>query len=295
MNIKTLGVLASTIGFYQTLTLFPANAAWEYTRWGMSVKEVQTASQGKALPASSSSNIKSTSQTLLTSLWQYGNYAFDVYYNFSGAEPKLTEIVLKAKGDNKGLGQALIYKYGRPVKAQANLASTGKKTRGSSVQKDFVFPTGENRISRTQRTNSSTLLEWVNSEDYIKYESTTPTEAVLVFKPVQPEQAALGLSTTLIANQFLDEVISKDFVKARDKLNPMLKEQWTPEVMQAKIASLEERVGPFKKRISTRAVDNIVLLTTEFETITDDLIFIFDEDKKIVGIDFPQQETDLLP
>jgi hypothetical protein len=64
----------------------PAQAEWQYTRWGMSVDEVMTASKGAAIPVNPKEQIlfeEEDRQTLLKSQWSKEGYAFDVFFNFS--------------------------------------------------------------------------------------------------------------------------------------------------------------------------------------------------------------------
>lgn len=93
----------------------------------------------------------------------------------------------------------------------------------------------------------------------------------------------------IIAEQFLDLVASGQFAEARQYLHPELAAEWTPEVMQMRWQSFQNRTGQFVQRLDSRTIGQLVLITVEFTEVTDDAIFIFDGNQQITGIDFPLQ------
>jgi len=98
----------------------------------------------------------------------------------------------------------------------------------------------------------------------------------------------------IIAEQFLDLVASGQFVEARQYLHPVLADEWTPEVMQTRWQSFQDRTGGFVRRLDSRTIDQLVLITVEFTEVTDDAIFIFDGNQRITGIDFPLQPAQVI-
>jgi hypothetical protein len=86
-----------------------------------------------------------------------------------------------------------------------------------------------------------------------------------------------------------------DFVKARGYLSAFLKTEIFPQQVQDKWQRLLKSTGPFK-RIDTITVvpgsegnpTDVVLVTVEFAKITEDIFVIFDQDRRIVGIDVPE-------
>ncbi|MBE9167484.1 DUF3887 domain-containing protein [Pleurocapsales cyanobacterium LEGE 06147] len=95
-----------------------------------------------------------------------------------------------------------------------------------------------------------------------------------------------------IAEKFVDDLATQDFASARSYLHPFLKEEIFPAQIQQKWEQFVTQTGPFKKIVRTEArrgsdIDNIdlVLVTVEFAKVTDDLIFAFDQDKRIINVD----------
>ena len=97
-----------------------------------------------------------------------------------------------------------------------------------------------------------------------------------------------------IAHKVVDALAARDFASARGYLHPFLKKEIFPQQVQKKWQQLLLETGPFQKRVKTQvrkgsSMDNIdvVLVTIEFEKVTDNLMVIFDRDKRIIGLDFP--------
>jgi hypothetical protein len=97
-----------------------------------------------------------------------------------------------------------------------------------------------------------------------------------------------------IAEKSVKAIASGDLIIARGNFHPNLKAEISPQQLEQKWQGLQKRVGAFKRIVKTEtrmgatANDvNLVLLNLEFEKDTDDLIVIFDQQKQIVGIDFP--------
>jgi hypothetical protein len=97
-----------------------------------------------------------------------------------------------------------------------------------------------------------------------------------------------------IAEKSVKAIASGDLIIARGNFHPNLKAEISPQQLEQKWQGLQKRVGVFKRIVKTEtrmgatANDvNLVLLNLEFEKDTDDLIVIFDQQKQIVGIDFP--------
>lgn len=98
-----------------------------------------------------------------------------------------------------------------------------------------------------------------------------------------------------IAEKVVDALAKNDFASARGYLHPALKQEIFPAQTQEKWKALLARTGPFQRRVGTElrpgsAVDQIdlVTVTIEFEKVTEPLFIIFDDEKRIVSVDFPQ-------
>ena len=186
--------LVTTTIFVSILNL-PAQAEWEYTRWGMSVDEVVEASEGEAIPVNPQEQIlleDNTQQTLLKSQWSKEGYSFDVFFNFSVDDSQLSEVIFKSTGNNEDLGLAMIEEFGLPIRAQGGLSKRDDDIRGFRlVDKDnYAVPETDN-IWRNQpeRTDQdiSVLLEWNTAQNFIQMSRQGVDEVIIRVRPAKPE------------------------------------------------------------------------------------------------------------
>ncbi|MBE9262700.1 DUF3887 domain-containing protein [Microcystis sp. LEGE 00066] len=108
--------------------------------------------------------------------------------------------------------------------------------------------------------------------------------AIALGDPVQEEKQARQLVEWLGAKQY-DKVIAA--------LSPQLKPLWTAEKLQKVWESqVTDHTGPFKRIVKTKVLDainaNLVIVTVEFEKVTDDVIVTFNRSGQIVAADFPE-------
>jgi len=99
-----------------------------------------------------------------------------------------------------------------------------------------------------------------------------------------------SLSIEEIAENFIDAIHAGEFEVARLYLSPVLRAEWTPAVVEQRWRGFQETVGAFRERTHSNTIDNVVLVRAQFDRVEDSLVFIFNEDQQIVGIDFPQAE-----
>jgi hypothetical protein len=95
-----------------------------------------------------------------------------------------------------------------------------------------------------------------------------------------------------LARNFVAEVAAGQVVTARSRLALSLQEELPPATITARWQALERRVGNFKDIKGTVVAhaggdQQLVLVTTRFAKLTDNLFVIFDGKNRIVGIDFP--------
>lgn len=115
--------------------------------------------------------------------------------------------------------------------------------------------------------------------------------------PVQSEAYQLVAQSgnreqmSAIAQDFIQMVAAGNFEGAAQFLNPNFRSSWTPAQMQENWNYLQAATGAYRQVVGTDASGgNVVLVKTEFENVTDDVVVIFDESgQTIVGVDFPQQ------
>ncbi|MDJ0536818.1 MAG: hypothetical protein QNJ70_30750 [Xenococcaceae cyanobacterium MO_207.B15] len=174
----------------------PAQAEWEYTRWGMSVDEVVAASEGAAIPVNLDEQIllkTDTQQTLLKSQWSKDGYSFNVFFNFSinrVNDYQLSEIIFKSTGNNEDLGLAMIEEFGLPSRAQGGLSKKDSDIRGFRlVERDnYAVPETED-IWRNQpeRTDEDivVLLEWNTARNFIQMSRQGTDDVIIRVKPAK--------------------------------------------------------------------------------------------------------------
>jgi Protein of unknown function (DUF3887) len=97
-----------------------------------------------------------------------------------------------------------------------------------------------------------------------------------------------------IGDAFVQSLVNKDYGLARGFLHPFLKAEVFPTRVQGAWENLLKRTGPVRRIVGTQVrkgsdTDGVdmVLVTIQFEKLTDTLILVFDDQKRIVNVDFP--------
>ncbi len=100
-----------------------------------------------------------------------------------------------------------------------------------------------------------------------------------------------------IAQIFVKSLVENDFPRARGYLHPFLKSEIFPEQVEKQWNNLIKEYGPVENILATEvrtgsSVDHtdVVTVTVQFEKLTTDLFIIFDDDKRIVGVDLPESD-----
>jgi Protein of unknown function (DUF3887) len=107
--------------------------------------------------------------------------------------------------------------------------------------------------------------------------------------PASVDQAQVE-ATTRTAEQFVDFVATGEFEKARQLMNPILRDGWSASQMREDWDDLQKVAGAYQKRLDTQWVDSdLVLVNLQFLRLSDNLLILFDEQGQISGVDFPLQ------
>ncbi|MFN9734404.1 MAG: DUF3887 domain-containing protein, partial [Microcystis sp.] len=101
-------------------------------------------------------------------------------------------------------------------------------------------------------------------------------------------------SISEIGDAFVTSLVNKDYGLARGYLHPFLKAEVFPTRVQGAWENLLKRTGfvrqilgtQVRKGSDTDGVD-LVLVSIQFQKLTDTLILVFDDQKQIVNVDFP--------
>lgn len=98
-----------------------------------------------------------------------------------------------------------------------------------------------------------------------------------------------------IAEIFVNALATNDFTRARGYLHPYLKTEVFPQKIQQEWQGLIRQTGRVKRIVGTEVrpgstVDkvDVVLVKVEFEKVTEPLLIIFDDNRRITGVDFPE-------
>jgi hypothetical protein len=115
---RTIAVIA--IALLLSMGVAPANADWQYTKWGMTPQQVVEASGGKIKRLEKPRQGRPGEIALLEGPYETGNLKFRATFVFRDAEPKpLTMVNLTFLDSEKltcrGVHEALFAKYGEPM------------------------------------------------------------------------------------------------------------------------------------------------------------------------------------
>ena len=175
----------------ESVTSLPARADWAYTRWGMTPEEVQSASDGEAVPldpaAAATDMDLDPETTLLQTRWSVEEFDFQVFLNFTGNEPRLTEVILKAEGHNRGeLGEALIERYGPPKRGRAGLSRSSQNTRFQLVESpEFARPEPSPQTATASGEPMRIIMEWETPDNFIQYSRRGASEVLIHVQPLK--------------------------------------------------------------------------------------------------------------
>lgn len=194
MNTKLLFSLLAGAALLEATVIPAARADWEYTRWGMTPEQAQAAADGTLTPvdqtkAKADLNLNPET-TLFKTDWSIEDFDFNVFLNFTGSEPKLTEIIFKADGHNRGeLGQALIEKYGLPNHSRVGMIRRARAPRFRLVEgSEFAKPDQSPQTTASSTEPMRIIMEWETPTNFIQY-SRRGSEEVLIH--VQPRQESI--------------------------------------------------------------------------------------------------------
>jgi hypothetical protein len=98
-----------------------------------------------------------------------------------------------------------------------------------------------------------------------------------------------------IAERSVAAMAKGDLISARDYFRPALKAEISPQQLGDKWKVLQQGAGRFQRIVGTKLIPaananelDLVLVTLQFTKVTDDLVIVFDQNKEIVSVDFPQ-------
>jgi hypothetical protein len=95
------------------------------------------------------------------------------------------------------------------------------------------------------------------------------------------------------ARQLVEWLGTKQYGKVIEALSPQLKPLWNAEKLQKVWESqVTNNTGPFKRIVKSKVLDainvNLVIVTVEFEKMTEDVAVTFNSAGQVIGADFPE-------
>lgn len=97
------------------------------------------------------------------------------------------------------------------------------------------------------------------------------------------------------AKTLINFLSREEYGQARALLDPTLANQLTTEQIKEIWENLINKIGKVQQQVRSRVIDTVdsdlVVIDTKFEQGQGDIIVTFNENKQIVGIDFPKLET----
>lgn len=159
----------------------------------------------------------------------------------------------------------------------------------------------QQRINLLAPFQSAAVVEVLNGVDdsTIRAELVSPGQRRPLTLVLDPRGQLLAwrfdssqLPIEQLARDFVSELAAGQVVPARSRLSLALQEQITPGAIQARWQGLERLAGNFQEIKGTVVAhaggdQQLVLVTTRFARLTDNLFVIFDARNRIIGIDFP--------
>lgn len=126
-----------------------------------------------------------------------------------------------------------------------------------------------------------------------------PARAETIFSSPAPQLTAQRVRDTLsnadIAEIFLDAIDQGQFELAWLALHSSLQKDWNVRQMAENWANAQRNLGDYQGRRESRLIgDTVVTVEVDFAKYSDELIFIFNDNKEIIGIDFPEVDWDLI-
>ena len=108
---------------------------------------------------------------------------------------------------------------------------------------------------------------------------------------IAQDSTAKSADLEAIAEEMITLFFDEEFDSFADAVSPKLKDSVAPEKMEKAYAEAIEGNGEFIEITETKQIEtptsNLVVVTLEFEQVTEDWVFIFNDDDQIIGLNSP--------
>ncbi|GFE71974.1 DUF3887 domain-containing protein [Chroococcus sp. FPU101] len=153
-----------------------------------------------------------------------------------------------------------------------------------------------NKFGKIKQQVSSQVIDTVNS-DLVVIKSQFEQGQGNIIVTFNEDEQIVGVdfprleSVSEISEILVQSLAKRDFPRARGYLHPLLKTEIFPQQVQQRWDNLQKANGMFKRVVDTdvssgSSVDEseVVIMTLEFERATQQMLVIFDDQRRIVGI-----------
>ena len=111
----------------------------------------------------------------------------------------------------------------------------------------------------------------------------------------QASEQAESMDLEATAQKMISLFFEQKFDSFADSVSPKLQTSVAPEKMEKAYQKTIAENGKFLKIIESKSIEtpssNLVVVTLEFEQVTEDWVFIFNDEQQIVGINSPLSST----
>lgn len=114
----------------------PADAHWQYTKWGMSAEQLLSASEGSATVGSGVKSVQGDAVKGASGRYATGSYNFDADFWFGASGLSMVSLKMRDNVQCLGLQRDLLAKYGEPV----------EKTGGAVQRRMWPDKAANNRV-----------------------------------------------------------------------------------------------------------------------------------------------------
>jgi hypothetical protein len=153
-----------------------------------------------------------------------------------------------------------------------------------------------NKNGKIKHQVSSQVIDTVNS-DLVVIDTQFEKDQGNIIVTFNEDEQIVGVdfpkleSVFKISEILVQSLAKRDFPRARGYLHPLLKTEIFPQQVQERWDNLQKTNGIFKRVIDTdvregSSVDEseVVIMTLEFERATKEMLVIFDDQRRIVGV-----------
>ncbi|MFM7652121.1 MAG: DUF3887 domain-containing protein [Vulcanococcus sp.] len=233
-------------------------------------------------------------------------------------QPAATLVTAPARAQNQSQSQPPKAATAQPVltveeaRAAANrildaVKSGDANARYAQFSKELREMTSPAMVQATMRTQPKVLSYQVLSvrsglsTSTVEAELTTSAGARVIFIVLNGKGQIMRYyvdrtddPTSKVAEQFVRALSTGNFITAHSFLSPDFQQDITPQALQAKWLNLQRITGLFQQvgrvvEAESTPDSHLVLVSVQFNRLSDNLFVILDANNRVTGVDFPSE------